>query len=229
MPVVRNIRLSLKTNELLRRQGIREYSRLRPGIKSLFREVLAAMRSDSLLEPAIAYEIYPIREVRNTRVLLEGNVALDGRMLASLLAEAEELAAIVCTIGPRLEKKVTEYFRQEEPVRGLLLDGAGSAAVDSLIQEVCKLMMHEAPSRGYQASSPLGPGMSGFPISEQFPLFQLVPAGEIGVRLTPSGVMLPQKSASMVIGTGPQLIIWTQVEICTRCSSRKTCPHRVHA
>ncbi len=227
MPVVRNIRLSLKTNELLRRQGIREYSRLRPGIKNLFREVLAGMRSDSLLEPAIVYEIYPIREVRNTRVLLEGNVALDGRKLASLLAKAKELAAVVCTIGSRLEKKVTEYFRQEEPVRGLLLDGAGSAAVDSLIQEICKLMMREALSRGYQASSPLGPGMSGFPISEQFPLFQLVPAEEIGVRLTPSGVMLPQKSASMVIGLGPQMTTWTQAESCARCSLRKTCLYKV--
>lgn len=227
MPVVRNIRLSLKTSELLRRQGIKEYSRLRPGIKNLFREVLAGMKSERLLEPAIAYEIHPIREVRNARVLLEGNVALDGRKLASLLAKAKELAAVVCTIGPRLEKKVTEYFRQEEPVRGLLLDGAGSAAVDSLIQEVCKLMMREAPSRGYQASSPLGPGMSGFPISEQFPLFQLVPAGEIGVRLTPSGVMLPQKSASMVIGLGPQMTTWTQAEACARCNLRKTCLYKV--
>ena len=229
MPVIRNIRLSLKTNELLRRQGIREYSRLRPEIKSLIREVLASMRSERLLEPAIAYEIYSIREVRDAQVFLEGNVALDGRMLASLLAKAEELVAVVCTIGPRLENRVTEYFGQEEPVRGLLLDGVGSAAVDSLIQEICKLMMREAPSRGYQASSPLGPGMSGFPISEQWPLFQLVPAQEIGVRLTPSGVMLPQKSASMVIGLGPQMATWTQAEGCARCNLRKTCLYKVQA
>ncbi len=55
------------------------------------------------------------------------------------------------------------------------------------------------------ASSPLSPGMPGFAILEQWQVFQLVSAEEIGVSLTSSGIMVPRKSVSMVIGIGPQM------------------------
>jgi len=225
--VIRDIPLKLKTSELLRREGIREHSRPRPEIKSIISELLTSVDREQLIKPAIAYQIYPIDAVRVNQVFLGDNISLTSSLLTSVLTGAEELAAVVCTIGRKLEKKVTAYFRKKEPVRGLLLDGIGSAAVDSLIQEVCKIVIGEALSRGYQASSPLSPGMSGFPISEQWPLFQLVPAAGIGVSLTPSGIMVPKKSASMVIGLGPQMATWTQAEACARCHLRKTCHYKV--
>jgi hypothetical protein len=227
MPILRDIPLSLKANDSLRREGIKEYSRLRPRIKALLRELLASVKSDHLLEPAIAYGIYSISAVRQNELWLEGKVALYGELLPSVLAEAKELAAVVCTIGPKLEGRVAECFARSEPLRGLLLDGIGSAAVDALSQEVCRLITQEASLHGYQAGSPLNPGMPGFPLTEQRQMFTLVPAGEIGVSLTSSGVMVPRKSTSIVIGLGPQMTTWTQAEVCARCNLRETCPYRV--
>jgi len=229
MPVIRDIPLSLEIKEVMRQEGIRQHSKLKPEVATLSHELLANVNEAHLLEPAIAYEFYTLTKVSHSRLYLEGNTVLHGSLLSSVLANAKELAAIVCTIGSKLENEVTDYFDSNKPLRGLLLDGIGSAAVDSLTQEVCKLMAHEASSRGYQASSPLNPGMAGFPISEQWRLFQLVPAQEIGVSLTSSGVMVPRKSASMVIGIGPQMTTWTQAEVCARCNLKKTCPYRMHA
>ena len=229
MPIMRDIPLRLKISEVLRREGIKEYSKLKPEIKDLIRELLATVNDARLLEPAIAYEIHSITEMRHDQLYLQGNAALYSPLLPSLLQEAEELAIVVCTIGPRLEQEVKDYFDKDEPLRGLLLDGIGSAAIDALTQEICRFMMYEASSRGYQASSPLGPGMPGFPITEQGQILNLVPAREIGVSLTPTGIMVPQKSASMVIGIGTRMTTWTQAEICGRCSLRKTCPYRIQA
>ena len=229
MPVIRDIPLSLKTGEVLRREGFREHSKVRSEIKSLIHELLASVKKAHLVAPAVAYEIYPITGMSAGQLSLEGNLVVHSPLLPSLLAEAKELAAVVTTIGPGLEKQVTDYTSQGEPLRGLLLDGIGSAAVDSLNQEVCKLMAGEASSRGYQASSPISPGMPGLPITEQWPLFEMVPAGEIGVSLTSAGVMVPRKSASMVIGIGPQMKTWTRAEVCARCHLRKTCPYRIQA
>jgi len=227
MPIIRDISLKLKIREILRRQGFKEYSKVRPEMKNLIGELLVSLSDKHLLEPAIAYEIYSITEVGHHRVRLEGNAALHGPLLPSVLLEAKELSVVVCTIGPKLEEKVTDYLERSEPLSGLLLDGIGSAAVDSLAQEVCKLIMHEASLRGYQTGSPLSPGMPGFPISEQWRLFELVPAEEIGVNLTPSGMMVPRKSVSMVIGIGLQMTTWTQAEVCARCNLKETCPYRI--
>ena len=228
MPIIRDISLSLEINDILRRQGIKEHSKLKPTMRALIHELTDSAKNDSLLEPAIAYEIYPIANIDHDRLCLEGNAALQGSLFSSVLSSAKELAVAVCTIGPKLEEKVTYYFATNEPVRGVLLDGIGSAAVDSLTQEVCKFMTHEASTRGYQASSPLSPGMHGFPISEQWQVFHLVPAEQIGVSLTSSGIMVPRKSVSMTIGLGLQMRTWTEAEVCAHCNLRGTCHYRIN-
>jgi len=228
MPVIRDIPLTLKTKEVLRREGFRKYSKIRPEIKSLILELIASVKNAHLLEPTMAYEIHLITEMSHRQLSLEGNAVVNGPLLPPLLSEAKELAVVVCTIGPKLEKQVTNFFKQNEPLRGVLLDGVGSAAVDSLTEEVCKFMTAEASSRGYQASSPISPGMPGLPITEQWQLFNIVPAREIGVSLTSSGIMVPRKSASMVIGIGPQMATWTRAEVCAHCSLRETCAYGIH-
>jgi hypothetical protein len=229
MPIIRDIPLSLKTREALRREGVRGHSKVKPEIKSLVLELLASIKKARLLEPAMAYEIRSITGMNHRQLFLEGNLIVPGPLLPSLLPEAKELAVVVGTIGPKLEKQATDYFDQDEPLRGLLLDGIGSAAVDSLTQEVCKFMAGEASSRGYQMSSPINPGMPGLPTAEQRQLLEMVPAREIGVSLTSSGIMVPRKSTSMVMGIGPKMTTWTRAEVCARCSLRKTCPYRIQA
>ncbi len=227
MPVVRHIPLKLEPRNLMRRQGIKQHGRLRPEMKKLIDEMLALVDRDSLLEPTVVYEIYPIVEVRDKQVILSGGAVLKGTRPSKVLKDARELAVVVSTIGPALENRASEYFRLGEPVRGFLLDGIGSAAIDALYQETCARLLRQAEERGYQTGSRLSPGTAGFPISEQQTLFKLVPAGEIAVSLNPSGMMLPQKSASMVMGLGPKMATWTQAEACARCHLKKTCLHRV--
>lgn len=227
MTVIHDILLSLETGQILRRQGIRQYSSVRPEIEALIGELLVSTKDDHLLEPAIAYEIYPITKVDHHQLSLAGDTLLHGPLLTSLLSNAEEIAALVCTIGPKLENQVTDCLGRSELLRGLLLDGIGNAAMDSLTQEVCKLIMSAALRRGYQTSSPFSPGMHGFPITEQWQLFQLVPAQQIGVSLTASGIMVPRKSASTVIGIGQQVTIWKQAEVCARCNLSRTCHYRL--
>ena len=227
MTIIDDIHLKLETGQVLRGTGIRQYSSVRPEIKALIHELLVSVADDHLLEAAIAYEIYPITRVAPHQLSLAGNNRLHGSLLTSTLSSAEELVTVVYTIGLKVEKRVTGYFGRGEPLRGLLLDGIGNAAVGSLAQEACKLITSVALLRGHQASSPFSPGMPGFPITEQRPLFQLAAAEQIGVSLTASGVMVPLKSASMVIGLGQQVTTWTQTEVCTRCNLGRTCHYRL--
>lgn len=229
MPVVRDIRLSMRSRELLRREGIKEYSRLRPEIREVIKGLLVEVRRTRLVQSAIAYKVYPITKTESDRLHLDGGAMLNGPMLPAALPGARELAVAVCTIGPDLEQRGSDYSEEGEALRSLLLDGIGSAAVDSLVQETAKLIAQEASSRGLEASSPLAPGMPGFPISEQWQMLNLVRADEIGVTLTSTATMVPRKSVSMVMGIGPHMPTWTPAEVCARCSLKRTCPYRIRA
>jgi hypothetical protein len=227
MPVVRDIPLSLNLKEVLRRQGLGGKAKLRPEIENLTLELLASIESEHTVEPAAAYEYYPVTGMNDTRIWLEAGKAVHGPMLPALFPEAKELAVIIGTIGPKLEKQASEYTAKGQALRGMLLDGIGSAAVDKLIPEVLKAIAAQAASRGYQTSSPVNPGMPGFPMAEQPNLLELAKADKIGVSLTPSGILVPRKSVSMVIGIGPRMTRWTQTEVCARCSLRESCPYQI--
>lgn len=225
MPVIHNIHLDLNTEEILRREGFRGYAKARSKVKNLLAELLESVRSSNLLQPAAASEIYPVTSMSPDRVSLEGNAAINGSLIPSTFPDAVELAVTVCTIGPGLEERVTEYSRSGETLRAMMLDGIGSAAVDTLVQEVCRYISNDALSRGLQASSPVNPGMPGLAITEQWNILELARAGEIGVNLTSSGIMVPRKSTSMVNALGAKAKTWTQAEVCARCNLRETCPH----
>ena len=226
MPIIRDIPLNLKLNHILRRQGIRSHSS-RPEMMAITQELLTNVEELHLLEPICSYHIYPVSGVNRDYLCLDNGTVIRGTLLPSLLPKSKDLAVVVCTIGPGVEDKVTDYLEKNEPLWGLLLDGIGTAAIDTLTVEACKSIRQKAVYRGYQASSPLSPGMPGFALSEQWTLLQLASAEQIGVSLTSSGVMVPRKSTSVVIGMGSDMPTWTPDEVCANCCLKEICPYRV--
>jgi hypothetical protein len=226
MPVINDLDLKLETGEVLRRQGFKKKNEIRPEIETIIFELIAEVENNGLLKPAVAYEIFSGEEMDRRQLSLKHVGDIRAGLLTSLIPDMKEIAVLVCTIGPGLEEKVTAYSCNGETLRGLLLDGIGSAAVDSLAVEACAIIAKEASSRGYQISSPISPGMPCLPLTEQEWLLKLVHAEHIGVSLTRSAVMVPRKSTSMVVGLGYNMETLTQTEICARCSLHSTCQYK---
>ena len=227
MPVINNFPIKLKKQEVLRRQGFGGGGKARPEIVNLTEELLESVATGQLLEPRAAYEINPITEINPDSVRLGGGETVKGSLIPDLFPESVELAIMVCTIGSRLEEQVTTYTKEREALRGTLLDGIGSAAVDVLAREVCHSISREVAERGFQAGSPVNPGMPGLPITEQANLLSLAHAEEIGVSLTKSGIMIPRKSTSVIVAIGGQMQSWSQADICRRCNLVQGCPYPV--
>ena len=223
MPVIRDIHLNLEQESILRREGFKKYTRIKPEIRNHISELLEIASSTGLLQPVIAYKKYSVKKVTTNKVVIDNNASVRGTLIPSIFPEAIELIIMVCTIGPRLENQVTEFSNNGETLRAVLLDGIGSAAIDILAQESCHYISKEANERSLQASSPVNPGMPGLPISEQQNILELAHAGEISVSLTSSGIMVPRKSTSQVIAIGREMHTWTQQEVCARCNLRDTC------
>jgi len=145
------------------------------------------------------------------------------------LPEARELAIVLITIGPRLEKQVPRYSKGGDVTRAAILDDIGSTAADMAVADVRRRLAKQVTSRGYELSSPVSPGMPGFPLTEQRHLLQLAGAAKIGVAVTASGVFVPRKLISMVMGVGSRMTRWTSAEVCARCGLRNTCRYKVSA
>ncbi|MFO8133540.1 MAG: hypothetical protein R6U10_06400 [Thermoplasmatota archaeon] len=114
MPTVSNIPLNLEVAAVLRREGFGRQSKVRPEIKSIILELLDHVERAHLLEPSMVYEIYPASEMSHRQIFQQNNNHSEGTPFHSFIAEAEQFAVAVCTIGPSLEQQVTNYSEQKE-------------------------------------------------------------------------------------------------------------------
>jgi hypothetical protein len=170
----------------------------RPGGREQWEGALADARA--LAAPAAVWELVPVEEVRHGTVMLRGGACLAGGPIAEVMADAQELALAVCTVGEPLTDRIRGLQKSGLRLRAVLLDELASMAVDTVRQQVCHRLSAEAEAAGQRAGVSLSPGESEWPLSEQAVVFSLVDASAIGVSLASTLLMRPLKSLSLVVG-----------------------------
>jgi hypothetical protein len=196
----------------------------RPAVRADWDAALADARA--LIQPAAAWTSTPIREFRHERLILADGTRIGGGPVAEVMAGATHLVAAVVTVGPAISMRATELAQDGQRLRAMFLDDLGSWAVDQVRQGLCRQIEDEARSQELHASAALSPGESAWSVSEQPIIFKLVDAGMIGVALTPSLVMCPLKSLSLIIGIGQGPLGVEGASNCDFCTIRERCAYR---
>lgn len=227
MPIVRDIRLHIDPVDVLRQQAGQRQGNVNPSLKSLVEELHSQVADQNLIQPEVAFELFPIDAVRDNRVILESGAVLEGRRLAIHFGSAKMVAGVMCTLGPRLDDRVSAFHGEDNELESMLLDGIGTLAVNALGAEACHQVKDRAESDGLQASGPLSPGLFGLPMENQTVLHRLVQGERIGITLTPGLMMIPNKSLSMIIGIGESMETWEKAEACSWCNMKHHCTFRV--
>ena len=218
---VQTFELTLDLAQVLRSQG-GDPARARPALRRVVAEMTE--RARPMLAPAVTYEIMDVQGIRHDRVMLSPRTSLRSPTLASALGGAQQLVVAICTIGPQLEEATHALLSAGQAVEATVLDGIGSAAVEELAERACELFEDIAREGGLKTSAPFNPGAADWPLEAQRDVFDLVAAKEIGVQLTDSLLMLPQKSLSLVVGLGEH--IQAGGEPCDYCSLKEVCRYR---
>jgi hypothetical protein len=226
MPVLRDWNLIIDADKVLWGQGA-DPAVLRARKPQLVAVAEAAIAEGRrLLDPVVIYRRIAVEGLRHERLLLADDGSLCGPLIAKHLSNASQVVTAICTVGQKLTDYAATMFRAD-PVRGLALDGLASAATEALGEAACQHFEAVATAEGLAASMPLNPGMIGWPLHEgQCQIFSLVSGDEIGVQLTPSGLMAPVKSLSFVIGFGRELD--RTGRSCDYCTMRATCRYKDH-
>lgn len=226
MSILRNWELAIDLDAVLRSQGSDPVAIRKRGGGVVDLAEMALEEGRAYLDPVVAYRWLTIESLHHERIHLEGGARLTGSLIVQHLGAAQQVVAVLCTIGERLEKLVSEVMG-EDPAYGLALDGLGSAAVESLANAVCHHFESQVAEEGYRATMPLSPGMEGWPVDVgQRQIFNLLGEEHAGVRLTSSSMMIPRKSLTMVLGFGPE--VGNEGHPCDYCNMRETCQYKGH-
>jgi len=226
MELQKNLDLVFDVDAVLRGQGA-DASVLRARNPALVKVAEQAIQeSISLLRPKVVYQELAIESVQHERLLLRGGQQLESKLLVQHLAAASRVIVILATIGEALEEQVSRIW-ETNMVYALALDGVGSAAVEALANAACQFFEKQAAEKGLQASIPLSPGMVDWPVEQgQTQIFRLLgDAGSI-VNLTPSYIMVPRKSLTMIMGIGSEME--SAGRACDYCIMRESCRYQDH-
>ena len=149
-------------------------------------------------------------------------LSLPGSMAAKMLADCHQAAVLVCTLGAEFDLWMKQ-LQARDMGRALLLDALGSAYVEAGCDTAEEAIRARFP--GMYLTDRFSPGYGDLPLTVQPSLLAFAGAGRIGVTVTESLLMNPQKSVSAIVGIAdtPQP---ARVRGCAHCALNKTCQYR---
>jgi len=159
-----------------------------------------------LVEPARGFK--PIREEKDLPPFLLGAVLK---------------YAGATTLGPDLENKVRNLFEEGKPAEAYILDSAGSIAITKAGDILWDEIRQHAAAKGAKKGLRRTPGCRGIDLETQAWIFAELADLGLGIELTSSYMMSPQKSLSFLARFGGKL---RGSYPCKDCPQYSTCSLR---
>lgn len=197
MPIYNPALKPLNLSEIKRYSGLDKYAEF-PG------DLLDKACTEAYLlgHPQASWQIYNY-DASQATILSPVPLVLQSPKIIHYLSQAVQIAVIALTIGPKLEQQVSDYFSLGEYTSGLLLDAAGTAAVEVAADQVCEFIKNKAALQGYRVLPRFSPGYGQWDITVQPTILELANGHEINMTVTPSCMLLPRKSITAVVGLTP--------------------------
>lgn len=163
-------------------------------------ELLAdiAACEDAVMNTAQPRAVWRVFELEPDGSFAGGAFTPEGDDIRALLKPCCKAILMAATLGAEVEA-LLRRSQTRDMARAAILDAAASAAVENVCDNLCAdLQAHFSP---LHLTPRFSPGYGDFPLSQQAALCQVLDVSRrIGVFLSESGLMIPQKSVTALIG-----------------------------
>ncbi|HOK42227.1 MAG TPA: methionine synthase [Thermoclostridium caenicola] len=198
--ILRGIRPSYNKDYILARLG---YKRGTTGLDENYRQMLdaAVQKAESMCSLALAYRMVGIEACTEDAVKLEDGTILSGKGLAMLLSESQQAVLMASTAGPRIMEEIRNLMDNGRASEAVILDAAASeiadAGLDFLMDYIGTLLRRQGKVLTRHRFSP---GYGDVGLDQQAHLARLLDIGRLGVSLTETFILVPEKSVLAVAG-----------------------------
>ncbi len=171
-------------------------------------------------QPRAVWRVFDLEQDRS----FAGNAfSPRGEDIRSLLQPCCKAILMAATLGAEVESMLRRS-QARDMARAAILDAAASAAVENVCDNLCAdLQAHFSP---LCLTDRFSPGYGEFPLSQQAELCRVLDVSRrIGVFLTESDLMIPQKSVTALIGVAdrpPE----SRRRSCDTCRLAGSCAYR---
>ncbi len=183
-------------------------------------QVLAGCKS--AVTPRSVVRRFGITEVAGGVQITGTDLILQGEDIKKHLSGCDECCIICVTAGIGADSFIRTMMAVDT-VRGLLADGAATAAVESCCDIVENRLRQELKKEGKYLTWRYSPGYGDFPFTQQPDILALLQADKfIGVTCTDSCMMIPAKSVTAIMGIADKKPA-DRRDKCHSCPNKNNC------
>jgi hypothetical protein len=145
--------------------------------------------------------ILTIEDRSETEIHLEGGVLLESVSLAWMLVGSAEVLIMAATAGERIMSAITADVVGANVTRGVVLDAAASEVVDAALDWIMAYYNQTLlRQRKTLTKRRFSAGYGDFALENQRLIYNLLMLERIGVSITGSCILVPEKSVSALAG-----------------------------
>lgn len=143
---------------------------------------------------------YPVRKTETGTHM--GFMETASETVRRNLDGCRELILFAATVGIGIDRLIARYGRIS-PSRALMMQAIGAERIESLCDELERMIKEETWADGLAAGRRFSPGYGDFPLESQREIFRVLDCPrQLGLSLNESLLMSPSKSVTAVLGLG---------------------------
>lgn len=195
------IPVPLPVEDVYRRLGRNRHAAV---VTSQQQDRLEARMQDAfaLCLPQGCYDILRIRRIDNEVVQTEDDsVTFSSEALSHMLAGCGRLVLLATTVGADVVEKTAELIAKAEGADAVVYDATASETADAAMDWLCASLNRELPRTGGALTKQrFSPGYGDLALAAQRAIFDRLQLQEMGLTLTDSWMMVPEKSVTAIAG-----------------------------
>lgn len=174
------------------------------------------------LSPGVLMRIFPLER----GCAAQGtSFCAQGEDVRRMLKPCHRIVLLAATLGAQSERMLLRE-QAVAPERAPILDAVMSAAVEALCEQAQEELRALCAAKQLYLTDRFSPGYGDMPLEQTKAICEVLETGKkIGLTVAQSGIMIPRKSVSAVIGIS-RAPCTHRARGCAVCTLKDGCPHR---
>ena len=143
----------------------------------------------------------PVQEIKGARIILTEDVTFESNQLAALLRNCREIVLMGATAGNDIMKAIEEDAAGRNVTRGIVFDATASETVDASLDWIMDYFNRTLLRENRQLlKKRYSAGYGDLLLETQNTIYRLLQLDRIGIQITESCILIPEKSVTAVTG-----------------------------
>jgi hypothetical protein len=155
----------------------------------------------SICECRGVYRFLDIEEKSDREIVLSGGIVFESVSLAKLLKNSSKAVMMATTVGAEITVETNMLIGKNRASEAIIVDAAASEIADEVMNKINLLCANLAKKEGFKLTKMrFSPGFGDLGVENQKLFFKTLELEKMGLKLTESYMIVPEKSVTAIVG-----------------------------